>query len=116
MSGNAANPMPMTERDKKLLLRVDAKDGEVVGGVRLSAKDTLRKISHYSAEAEPKDSVDRYWLLWVPRNFERLVFPYRVFRANRDALIWLFKQSEDLFVDPPPAFYAGMVFPSDLDK
>ena len=101
----------MAEREKNLLLRVDAKDGEVVRGERLSARETLRRLAyHGESDQLGTQEVERYWLLWVPRGFERLAVPYRVFRANRDALVWLLHQSELVSVDPPPELYQGMFF------
>ena len=104
-------PPRVAEREKNLLLRVDAKDGEVVRGERLSARETLRRLAyHGESDQLGTQEVERYWLLWVPRGFERLAVPYRVFRANRDALVWLLHQSELVSVDPPPELYQGMFF------
>lgn len=100
----------MTPQEKNLLLKVDPADGEVVGGERLSARETLRRLA-YQGESESlgSEKVDRIWCLWVPRGFERMAIPFRVFRVNRDGLAWVLRQSEIVYIDPHPDFFIGMV-------
>lgn len=109
----AGETLGVTAQEKNLLLRVDAKDGEVVGGERLTAKETLRRLAYRGeSEALGSEKVDRIWCLWVPRGFERLAVPFRVFRVNRDGLAWVLRQSEVSYIDPHPDFFAGMVMRS----
>jgi len=102
-----ANPYQMPESEKKLLLNLSAKDGggEVVDGVRLTAKETMRRLLWQSgSQADEKLQVPRVWALWVPRGFENMVQPYRIFRCNYDGLKWLLGEAEIVYVTPPPAF------------
>ena len=83
-----------------------AQTGITLNGLRLSARETLRKLRALEpSQSVAKENVPRLWFLCIPRGFEDRVHPYTVDRANYDSLKILMDQAVPLDVDLVPEWW-----------